>query len=131
MSYLKDVLAVEAVHLDHHLVSCVSDVAAVHEQGLFLRTWTVNDRRRAEQLLDWGVDMVMSDYPDQLLISGLSPSFGWQLSGWAGCLTVMKAVMQFVQQPQPFHNYIHRTGDEAGEKITQTHDALAADDKPS
>lgn len=76
LSYLKDVLAVEAVHLDHHLVSCVSDVAAVHEQGLFLRTWTVNDRRRAEQLLDWGVDMVMSDYPDQLLISGLSPSFG-------------------------------------------------------
>ena len=70
--YVKDSLAAEAVHLDHNLVSGAGDVGVVHEQGLLLRVWTVNEISRAEQLFGWGVDMVMSDYPDRLLTTGLS-----------------------------------------------------------
>ncbi len=40
---------------------------AVLDGGFQLRVFTVNDRALAEKLFGWGVDAVISDYPDRLL----------------------------------------------------------------
>lgn len=34
--------------------------------GLQVIPWTVNDKAKMEQLIDWGVDGIISDYPDRL-----------------------------------------------------------------
>ncbi len=40
---------------------------AVLDQGVALRVFTVNDAALAETLFGWGVDAVISDYPDRLI----------------------------------------------------------------
>lgn len=60
-------LHLEAVHLDHQLVTSTEQVADITKNGVALRAWTVNETARARQLLDWGVDLVMSDYADSLM----------------------------------------------------------------
>ncbi|NQV84122.1 MAG: glycerophosphodiester phosphodiesterase [Rhodospirillales bacterium] len=47
-----------------HLTS--EQVAAVRGQGYALRTFTVNDRAEAKKLFAWGVDAVISDFPDRM-----------------------------------------------------------------
>jgi glycerophosphoryl diester phosphodiesterase len=45
------------------------DAAAVkraHELGLGLVPWTVNDPAEMRKLIDWGVDGIITDYPDRL-----------------------------------------------------------------
>ena len=64
--FLKTELAIEAVHLDSDLIAASMDVKIFHQQGIKIRAWTVNDQSRAITLFDLGVDMVMSDYPEQI-----------------------------------------------------------------
>ena len=64
--FLKTELAIEAVHLDSDLIAASMDVTVFHQQGIKIRAWTVNDPSRAIDLFDLGVDMVMSDYPEQI-----------------------------------------------------------------
>ena len=64
--FLKTELAIEAVHLDSDLISTSTNVTVFHQQGIKIRAWTVNDPSRAYDLFDLGVDMVMSDYPEQI-----------------------------------------------------------------
>ena len=64
--FLKTELAIEAVHLDNDLISASTDVTVFHQKGIKIRAWTVNDLSRANDLFDLGVDMVMSDYPEQI-----------------------------------------------------------------
>lgn len=42
-------------------------VAAAHEAGLKVNTWTVNHPFAIERLRQFGVDGIMSDYPDRLM----------------------------------------------------------------
>ena len=35
--------------------------------GLEVVPWTVNDKKDMERLIDWGVDGLISDYPDLLM----------------------------------------------------------------
>jgi glycerophosphoryl diester phosphodiesterase len=41
-------------------------VRAIHRQGLDVHVWTVNRRVDMERLLDWGVDGLVTDWPDVL-----------------------------------------------------------------
>lgn len=43
-----------------------ANVAAMKRAGLRVTTWTVNDAARVKQLLDWGVDCVMTDCVDTI-----------------------------------------------------------------
>ena len=39
-------------------------VAHAHRAGLLVKVWTVNERADMDRLLAWGVDAIISDYPD-------------------------------------------------------------------
>ena len=39
-------------------------VRASHRRGKWVMAWTVNDRARMEELVDWGVDGLITDVPD-------------------------------------------------------------------
>lgn len=43
-----------------------AQVATVRAEGYALRAFTVNSRTEADKLFGWGVDAVISDYPDRL-----------------------------------------------------------------
>ncbi len=42
-------------------------VRALKDEGMAVRAFTVNDKTRAETLFGWGVDGVISDYPERIL----------------------------------------------------------------
>ena len=73
---LTDKISIDAAHLNHRLIQSAEDVAAFHEKGLDVRVWTVNDADRAARLFGWGVDMVISDDPEQFRTAVTSLSFG-------------------------------------------------------
>lgn len=64
-------LGLSAWHLDADAIE-VTQAAMLREAGMALRAWTVNDRDRAAQLIDWGVECVFTDDPPALLARGLS-----------------------------------------------------------
>ncbi len=43
-----------------------SNLAEAHDLGLKVIVWTVNDKGLASQLMDMGVDGIISDYPDKI-----------------------------------------------------------------
>jgi glycerophosphoryl diester phosphodiesterase len=42
-------------------------IAAVHELDMEVIPWTINDEARMQELIDMGVDGIITDYPDRLL----------------------------------------------------------------
>lgn len=54
-----------SLHLNKSILTA-KRVEAIKEAGYQLYAYTVNRRRQARKLLDWGVDAVFSDYPDLL-----------------------------------------------------------------
>jgi len=59
-------LPVQGVHPHFSLLN-QSKVAALKQKGMFVYTWTVNDETLARNLLEWGVDGLIGDYPEVLL----------------------------------------------------------------
>jgi glycerophosphoryl diester phosphodiesterase len=55
-----DGLNLVSIHLKHDKVT-QGLVAEIHRMGLRLAVWTVNDPLKAEELLSWGVDAVITD----------------------------------------------------------------------
>ena len=45
-------------------------VAEAHRRGLRVLTWTVNDPEEIEQMVGFGVDGIISDFPERLLQAG-------------------------------------------------------------
>ncbi|MCA0370873.1 MAG: hypothetical protein LCH26_07205 [Proteobacteria bacterium] len=43
------------------------DVTRAHANGIEVMPWTVNDLHDAERLRDWGVDGLITDYPDRFV----------------------------------------------------------------
>ena len=41
-------------------------ITAAHGLGLLVKPWTVNRLNIAEQLLEWGTDGIITDYPEQV-----------------------------------------------------------------
>lgn len=58
-------LACVSVHLKHTSVT-QETVTTLHKAGYRLAVWTVNDPARAQELLNWGVDAVITDAIDRI-----------------------------------------------------------------
>ena len=41
-------------------------VKAVHSAGVKLNVWTVNEPREIALFVEWGVDGIMSDFPERI-----------------------------------------------------------------
>lgn len=54
-----------SVHLSRKITT-MERVLAIKEAGYAVYVYTVNRKRQAKKLFDWGVDAVFSDYPDLL-----------------------------------------------------------------
>lgn len=48
----------------YHVLLTEDDVALCHEKGMKVIPWTVNDRKTMEKLVGWGVDGIITDYPN-------------------------------------------------------------------
>lgn len=59
-------LECEGLHC-HHLAASPELVHAVKAAGFAIRVYTVNDAARASELAGFGVDAIVTDYPDRLL----------------------------------------------------------------
>jgi glycerophosphoryl diester phosphodiesterase len=59
------VLELWALHPEHQYVT-PGRVSAAHAASLRVNTWTVNDPKEIAQLMEWGVDGIMSDFPERV-----------------------------------------------------------------
>lgn len=57
-----------SVHLNHKILT-KERVKQIKNKGYRVCAYTVNKKKRAQQLLSWGVDSIFSDYPDLLKAS--------------------------------------------------------------
>lgn len=55
-----------SLHVDHEILTS-SHVQKVKGSGRQVLAYTVNDPERAQELFEWGVDSVFTDYPDIIL----------------------------------------------------------------
>ena len=51
----------------HSLLGSAAEVRALQQRGLRVVPWTVNEPADLQRLIAWGVDGLISDYPDRLL----------------------------------------------------------------
>jgi len=54
-----------SVHIKHTSVTRET-VDQVHQAGFRLAVWTVNELARAQELLNWGVDAIITDAIDRI-----------------------------------------------------------------
>ncbi len=55
----------KAIHPDYTLLTR-NNVSQIKEEGYKIYTWTVNDKAAIERMKDYGVDGIITDYPDRL-----------------------------------------------------------------
>jgi len=48
------------------VVAQPSMIKAVHKKGMLFHAWVINDEKRMEELIEMGVDAIMTDYPGRL-----------------------------------------------------------------
>ena len=63
---IADQLQLDGFHLNHENLT-VDQVGAIHEGGLAVRCYTVNDAADVEKLRGYGVDLVMTDWPGKFI----------------------------------------------------------------
>lgn len=51
----------------HHKLLDSTKIVNLHKRGVKVIPWTVNDSKRIQKLIDWGVDGIITDYPDVLI----------------------------------------------------------------
>jgi glycerophosphoryl diester phosphodiesterase len=59
-------LGLEGIHLDWTTLT-EAQVRSIKREGLAVRCYTVNDLEAGRRLLDWGVELLMTDRPGPML----------------------------------------------------------------
>ena len=62
---LKELGFVPEVYSPYHALLSRKDIELCHHEGMKVIPWTVNDRDRMEKLVNWGVDGIITDYPNR------------------------------------------------------------------
>lgn len=55
-----------SIYSPYYLLVSANMVAALHERGMLIIPWTVNDTENMASLKDLGVDGIITDYPDRI-----------------------------------------------------------------
>lgn len=55
-----------AIYSPHHPLVSANLVREIHNRGMRIVPWTVNDSSRMQELLDIGVDGIITDYPNRI-----------------------------------------------------------------
>ena len=58
-------LKCNALHTNHKYINAV-ELGQLRAAGYAVRVYTVNDVARARELFEWGVDGIITDYPDRM-----------------------------------------------------------------
>lgn len=61
---LKELGFTPQVYSPYHALLTKKDIEFCHKQGMKVVPWTVNDRDKMEKLVKWGVDGIITDYPN-------------------------------------------------------------------
>jgi glycerophosphoryl diester phosphodiesterase len=51
----------------YHKLLSKQSIRKCHEKGIMVAPWTVNKTKRAKKLIKWGVDAIITDYPNLML----------------------------------------------------------------
>ncbi len=60
------------IYSPHYKLINEKTVKELHEKGIKVIPWTVNDEKEMKQLVDWGVDGLITDYPNRASEIGLT-----------------------------------------------------------
>ncbi|WP_258102497.1 glycerophosphodiester phosphodiesterase [Marinoscillum sp. MHG1-6] len=55
-----------AIYSCDYVLLARSDVDSLHELGIRVIPWTVNDKEEMDKLINWGVDGIITDYPNKM-----------------------------------------------------------------
>lgn len=64
-THLKRLSFTPDVYSPYHLTLTAEKIAAAQDRGMKVIPWTVNTEGRMDTLLHWGVDGIITDYPDR------------------------------------------------------------------
>lgn len=67
IEHLISTLKVDVLSPEHLLLTSKEDVLKLKKYGARVITWTVNDPKRWEELIERGVDGIVTDYPHELI----------------------------------------------------------------
>jgi glycerophosphoryl diester phosphodiesterase len=66
------------IYSPEHIVLKEEDIKDLHTEGIKLIPWTVNKKEDMQALIDWGVDGLITDYPDRAASLGLGIEIPYQ-----------------------------------------------------
>jgi glycerophosphoryl diester phosphodiesterase len=61
---IKDLGFVPAIYSPEYRLLSKGEIRRVHELGMRVIPWTINDKKEMEELKSWGVDGLITDYPN-------------------------------------------------------------------
>lgn len=64
---LKKLIFKPAIYAPDFTMTTPDLIQAVHQQNIRIIPWTVNEKEDMQRLTDWGVDGIITDYPDRLM----------------------------------------------------------------
>lgn len=54
------------IYSPYHQILTPEKISEAHAKGIAVIPWTINEKDRMNELMQWGVDGIISDYPDRL-----------------------------------------------------------------
>jgi glycerophosphoryl diester phosphodiesterase len=67
LARLNSAVQVDGLGIDRRLIHSPVVITRLHRLGLRVFVWTVNNRQYMKRLADWGVDGIITNYPDMAL----------------------------------------------------------------
>ncbi len=55
-----------SVYVPYYRLLTKKKIEELHQKGLKVFTWTVNDTEKMQQLLNWGIDSIITDFPNRI-----------------------------------------------------------------
>lgn len=57
---------IPSVYVPYYRLLTKKKIEQLHQKGLKVFTWTVNDTKKMQQLTNWGIDSIITDFPNRI-----------------------------------------------------------------